>query len=212
MTTTTQFPPSPPVLPAARKASLRVHLFGRSVVIMLTSMTGVALFVLWVTLVAISPISIVAPLLIPVAALVRAYANAHRRSAADLLGAVIEPSYRTPSRPGLARRIWNLESDPASWRDALWLLVHAVVAFVTSTLAVMLLLGSVFYAIYPFLFWVTPEAVFGHPFGGLVHFHTVGQASVMMALAPVAFGLWLALQLPLSRAELRVTQAMLGHR
>lgn len=212
MTTTTQSPPSHPVLPAARKASLRVHLFGRSVVVMLTSMAGLTLFVLWVVLVAISPISIVAPLLIPATALVRTYANAHRRNAARLLGAPVEPAYRSPSRPGLARHIWNLESDPASWRDTLWLLLHAVIAFVTSTIAVTLLLASVFYAIYPFLFWVTPEAAFGHPFGGWLHFHTVGQASGMMVLAPIAFGLWLALQLPLSRAELRLTQALLGRR
>lgn len=212
MTTITELPPSRPVLPAARKASLRVHLLGRSVVIMFTAMVGVPLFALWLTLVAISPISIVAPLVIPATALVRAYANAHRRAAGRLLGRPIEAAYRTPARPGLPRRILTLEGDPASWRDALWLPVHAVVAFITSTLAVALLLASVFYAIYPFLFWVTPEAAFGHPFGNWVHFHTVGQASVMMALAPIAFGLWLALQLPLSRLELRVTQAMLGRR
>src|SRR3954447_19823746 len=102
MTTTTGLPPTRPVLLAARKVSLKLHLAGRSVVLMLTSMTGVALFVLWVTLVAVSPISIVAPLLIPATALVRAYANAHRRNAARLLGQPVEAGYRTPERPGLA--------------------------------------------------------------------------------------------------------------
>jgi len=212
MTTTTDVPPTRPVLPAARKASLRLHLFGRSVAIMLTAMLGLPLFVLWVTLVAISPISIVAPLVIPATALVRAYANAHRRAAGRLLGRPVLASYRAPDRPGLARRIWNLISDPASWRDVLWLPVHAVVAFVTATLSVTLLLASVFYAIYPFLYWVTPQQAFGHPFGDSWQFHSVGEASVMMVLSPVAFGLWLLLQLPLTRAELRVTQALLGRR
>src|SRR4051812_24509000 len=121
MTTITELPPSRPVLPAARKASLRVHLLGRSVVIMFTAMVGVPLFALWLTLVAVSPISIVAPLVIPATALVRAYANAHRRAAGRLLGRPIEAAYRTPARPGLPRRILTLEGDPASWRDALWL-------------------------------------------------------------------------------------------
>jgi hypothetical protein len=94
----------------------------------------------------------------------------------------------------------------------LWLPVHAVVGFATATLAVTLFLASVFYLIYPFLYWVTPQRAFGHPFGDSWQFHSVGEASVMMLLSPVAFGLWLLLQLPLSRAELRVTQALLGRR
>ena len=212
MTTTTELPPTRPVLPPGRTVSLRLHLFGRSVLVMLTAMLGLPLFVLWVTLVAISPISIVAPLLIPATALVRAYANARRREAARLLGQPVTADYRTPSQPGLPRRIWTLVSDPASWRDALWLPVHAAVGFATATVSVTLLLASVFYAIYPFLFWVTPQAAFGHPFGHWHEFHSVGQSTLMMVLAPVAFGLWWVLQLPLSRAELRVTQALLSRR
>jgi hypothetical protein len=212
MTMTTRLPAAEPVVPAPRHYSLRLHLLGRSMVLMLTSMAGVVLFVLWVTAVAVSPITLVAPLVIPVTVMVRAYANAHRRAAGRLLGQPVEADYRTPDRPGLLRRVWAIESDPASWRDTQWLLVHAVVAFTTSTLAFALFAGSVFYLIYPFLYWVTPQDVFGRPFGGWLEFHSVAQSAIMMPLAVVCFGLWFALQLPLTRAELNVTRTLLGRR
>ncbi len=212
MTTMTEQPPASAVLPAARHTALRLHLLGRSVVVMLTSMIGVALFSVWVTLVAVSPITLVAPLVIPATAVVRAYANRHRRAAGRLLGTAIEAGYRTPDRPGSFRRIWTIERDPASWRDALWLLLHAVVAFVTSTLAFTLFAGAVFYLIYPFLFWVTPEHVFGRPFGGWLELHSVADATIVMPLALVSFALWFVLQLPLTRAELSLTRSLLGRR
>lgn len=205
-----QSPAPPPVLPPPRLASVRLHLLGRSVVVMLTSMAGVALFSVWVTMVAISPISIVAPLVLPVTGAVRAYANVHRRDAARLLGVPIEARYRPAPRPGLISRIWTIERDPASWRDAWWLLSRAVVAFATATASVALFLGSVFYLIYPFLYWVTPHNAFGRPFGGLVNFHSVGQSALMMPLALVCFALWYSLQLPLVRAELAVTRSLLS--
>jgi hypothetical protein len=81
---------------------------------------------------------------------------------------------------------------------------------VTSALAVTLFLGSVFYLIYPFLYWVTPPSVFGTPFGGWLELHSVAGATVMMPLALVTLALWLALQVPLTRAELALTRSLLG--
>jgi len=210
--TTIDRPAARPVPTAARSTAVRLHLLGRSAGLMLTAMLGVPLFVLWVTLVALSPITLVAPLVLPVTAAVRAYANAHRASAGRLLGAAVEPSYRASGRPNVLRRIWDVERDPASWRDAAWLLLHAVVAFVAATVAVALFLSAIFYLAYPFLFWVTPQPVFGRPFGGWLSFHSVADASIMMALAPLSFGLWWLLQIPLTRAELRLTGALLGRR
>jgi hypothetical protein len=212
MTMISEAAPSTAVLPPARSATLRLRLLGRSVIVALTSMTGLILFVLWVTFVAVSPISVVAPLVLPVTVLVRAYANGYRRRTARLIGAPIPSGYRTPSRPGLISRIWAVVRDPASWRDAAWLLSHAVVGFVTSILSVTLFLGAVFYLVYPFLFWVTPQRVFGTPFGGWHELHTVADATIMMPLALVCFGLWYLLQLPLTRLELALTRALLGPR
>jgi hypothetical protein len=213
MTTTTELPPATrPVLPAGRLLSLRLHLLGRSVLTMVTALpVGLALFVLWVVLAALSPITLVAPALVPVTAAVRGYANACRREAARLLGVPVEAAYR-PARPGLFGRLRAILTDPASWRDVLWLPVHAVVAFTGALVSVTLFLATVFYAIYPFLFWVTPQRTFGHPFGDWHELHSVAGATVMMPLALVSFGLWYGLQIPAVRAELTVTRALLGRR
>jgi hypothetical protein len=211
--TTTDLPPAPhPALPAARAATLRLHLLGRSVIVLLTALPiGLALFVLWVVLAALSPITVVAPLLVPVTAAVRGYAQACRREASALLGAPVAAKYRA-NRPGLFGRLRTILTDPASWRDALWLPVHGVVAFTGAVLSATFFLASVFYAIYPFLYWVTPQRAFGRPFGDWHELHSVNDAMLMTPLALVCFGLWYGLQLPLVRAELAVTRALLGHR
>lgn len=202
--------PQPPVLPPARHGSVRLHLLARAAGIMLTSLTGVVLFCLWVTAVAISPLTVVAPLLIPVTALVRSYAGAHRRAAQRLLGTPIDAGYRPTAPSGVIGRVWSIVRDPASWRDAWWCVTHAVIACVTATLQIALFAGGVLYLIYPFLYWVTPQRVFGEPFGGALTLHSVGDATIMMPLALVAFGLWYLLALPLTRAELALTRALLG--
>lgn len=198
-----------PVLPPLRPASLRLRMTARAAHVMITSVLAVVPFTLWITFVAVSPISLVAPLVLPATALVRAYANAHRRGVTRLLGTPMPPPYRDPGGRGMLRRIWQIVRDPASWRDAWWLLCHAVVGCVTATLTVALFAGSVFYLIYPFLYWVTPQRVFGHPFDHLT-LHSVADATVLMPLALVCFALWYALVLPLTRLELSLARALLG--
>jgi hypothetical protein len=213
MTTTTAAPSATPaVLPARRMYSIRLLLLGRSVTTMFTSLLGIGLFVGWIVAVALAPISITAPLLIPITALVRAYANAHRRGASLLLGTPVPATYRSAKGQGLFGRIVTIVRDPASWRDALWLIPHVVVGFATSLLAVVLFFSSVFYLIYPFLFWVTPQSVFGTPFGNWHELHSVADATVMMPIGLVMFGLWMVLQGPLTRLEVALTGRMLGRR
>lgn len=192
--------------------SARWHLLGRSASVMFTSLTGAGLFSVWITVVALSPITVSAPLLLPITAMVRAYANVHRRSAGRWLGTPIPAPYRPRERSDPFRRVLTIVRDPASWRDALWLLLHSVVGCLTSTLAVTLFLGSVLYLIYPFLYWVTPPNVFRTPFGPWHELHSVAGATVVMPLALVAFALWYVLQVPLSRMELALTRSLLGPR
>lgn len=206
----TDVPATQALLPPARHYSLRLHLLARSVGVMFTSMIGVVLFALWVTFVAVSPITVVAPVVLPITALVRAYADVHRRGAARLLGRPVPSRYRRPGRPGPLARVWTIERDGASWRDALWLLLHAIVGCLTATFAVALFLGSVFYLIYPFLYWVTPAGVFDQPFGDWLTLHSVAQATVAMPFGLVCLGLWFLLQVPLTRAELALTGRLLG--
>jgi hypothetical protein len=212
MTETQEHSTVGPVLPAPLEYPVRLRLLGRSVLVMITSLIGVALFTAWVVCVGVSPITVGALLLLPITGLTRAYANAHRRDASRVLSTPIPTPYRSAQRRGVFTRVRTILLDPASWRDALWLLAHSVVGFVTATLTVTLFVSSVFYLIYPFLFWVTPQRVFGTPFGGWFELHSVAQATVMLPFALLTFSLWLALQLPLSRVELVLTRSLLRPR
>jgi hypothetical protein len=212
MVTVKDVPGSPPALPVTAHPPLRLFLLGRAALVMVTSMVGVVLFSLWVTLVAVSPITVVAALVLPVTVLVRRYADLHRRGAERLLGTPIKGRYRGPGRRGPIARVWVIERDPASWRDACWLLLHAVVGCVTAALSFALFAGGVFYLVYPFLYWVTPHRVFGRPFGDAVELHSVAQALIVMPLAGVCFVLWYVLAIPLARVELSLTRSLLASR
>ncbi|HZZ95481.1 MAG TPA: sensor domain-containing protein [Jatrophihabitantaceae bacterium] len=212
MVTTIDVPPTARTLPPAHRVPLRLHLLGRSVVIMFTSLTGAALFSFWITAAAISPLTIFAIAVLPVTAAVRGYANIHRRAARQLTGWPMQAGYRSPGEGSAIKRAWSIGRDRQSWRDAFWCVLHSIVACFTSSLTLGFFAGGVFYLIYPFLYWVTPQAAFGHPFGGLVILHSVAQATLMMPFALVSFGIWYAIALPLARLELHLTGALLSPR
>ena len=187
---------------------LRLHHLGRAVVVMLTSVPASGLFAVWVTAVAISPLTVVAVLVLPVTAAVRWYAGLHRRDAQRVLGLPVPAPYR-PVDGGLVRQVWLVVRDPASWRDAAWLLVHAVVGFTLAIVQVTLALATLFYLAFPFLYWVTPQQAFGKAFG-VIEIHSVAEAAAFAPLALVAFLLWYGLSVPLTRADARITRAMLS--
>jgi hypothetical protein len=203
--------PAPAVVrPARRRVPLRLYLLGRSALLLFTSLAGAALFSLWVTAVVISPITLVAPLVLPVTRLVRAYAEHMRRDARHLTGGQMRGMYRNAEDAGVLRRVWSIERDPQSWRDVWWCLSHSIVGSLFSALLTGLFAGGVFYLCYPLLYWITSRDVFGRPFGGLFEFSSVAQSCVMMPLALVCFGLWYALVLPLTRTELSLTRGLLA--
>jgi hypothetical protein len=211
MTYTMQSPTTTVMRPPRRVPTsglgLRLRLLGRAAVHSLTALLGLALFPLWLTLVAVSPLTIIAWLVLPATGLVRAYADAHRQATGTLLGAPIARPYRATGGSWL-HRVWRIVRDPASWRDAAWLLVHAVIGFSVAVVQVFLFLGTAFYLIYPFLFWVTPAPVFRQPFGFFT-LHSVAQAALLEPLAVAAFALWWFTAIPLSRIEASLTRALL---
>jgi hypothetical protein len=209
----TDVPTQSALLPPRRTSSsalgLRFGLLGRAAALIFTSQIGVVLFSLWVTLVAVSPLTLLAVLVLPVTGWVRAYADANRRAAGRMLGEKIPRPYRPTAEDATwLGRVWTVLRDPASWRDAWWMLVHAVAGCFLSTLQVSLFLGGLLYLIYPFLYWVTPEAVFGRPFG-LFELHSVAESFWVMPLGVVSFGLWYLTAVPLSRAVASLTRGLL---
>ncbi|WP_143167894.1 sensor domain-containing protein [Jatrophihabitans endophyticus] len=186
----------------------RLRLTAHAAVVAPTALAGVALLPLWLTLVALTPLTVVAPLLLPATWLVRRYADAHRRAAARLLARPVGVPYRRLSRPGVISRITTVLRDPASWRDALWLLLHAVVGFVSALLTLVLLLATAYWLVLPFLVHVAPRAF--ETSLGFVTLHDAGDAAVLVPLAGIAFQLWWWLTIPLARGRVALDRALLG--
>lgn len=188
--------------------ALRFRLLGRAAVGMVTAFVGVALFCFWVTFVALSPFTLLAWTVLPLTTLVRRYADANRLAASRVLGEPIPRPYRPVRDARWLARVWAIVRDPASWRDMAWTLVQSTVCVFLRTLQVSLFLASVLYLIFPFLYWVTPQDVFGRPFG-LFELHTVGQSFLLTPVAALAISLWIVLAVPLSRADAVITRALL---
>lgn len=190
---------------------LRLRHTGRSTVLGLAAFVPCALLPLWLTAAALTPLTFLAPALIPATWLVRRFADAHRRSAVRVLGTTVETPYAEFDGTGPVRRIVTILRDPASWRDALWLLVHAVVASVLSLLSAILLLAVVFYAIFPFLYAVTPPEAFRDAYG-LFTIDSLAESFAFVPLAAVAFGLWWVTALPVAKAVAATDRALLQPR
>jgi signal transduction histidine kinase len=114
-------------------------------------------------------------------------ANLTRRLAGRWSGTVIPQPYRpAPRQAGLGRRLRWLATDPATWRDLLWLTVNAV----AGTLLVVVPVAMVLYG---FVFAILPAfgvAVAHLPYVGIIT--AKGPGAGLIGLALSLAGLWLA--------------------
>ena len=126
--------------------------------------------------------------------------------AGQILGEPLEQSYRdSPGGPLRRLRVWV--TDPARWRDLAGLFLASTLGLVTSVLVISLLGGSVFYLIYPFLWWVTPDGIFDLPLG-FITIDTFSETFLMWLGAGVLFALWRWVGGPLVRARARLDRAV----
>ena len=173
---------------------------------LLLAVPALVLFILWVTFL---PLVIVTvgilglAIVVPAAAWV---ASGFRVMAGQILGEPLEPSYRdVPGGPISRLRVWI--TDPARWRDLAGLFVTSTLGLVTSVIVISLLGGSLFYLIYPFLWWVTPAGVFDVPLG-IITIDTLSETFLMSLGAVVLFALWWWVGGPLVRARARLDRAV----
>jgi signal transduction histidine kinase len=170
---------------------------------------GIAFFVLNVVAVPLIAVWVGIPLLLVFVPCVRWFANCHRVIYAGLTGQVIPKPYKKPPLPGILMWLRTTLTDPATWRDIAWLLVNAVVGFALTLLSAVLFLASIFYLIYPFLVWVTPDGVFTEPFGGLFTVN-VATSFLMIPLGLIAFLIWLGAGERLLKATAYLGKSLLG--
>jgi signal transduction histidine kinase len=84
--------------------------------LLILAITGVGLLVVWVGL----------PMLLATVLAGRPVAGVGRRIAGQILGQSIETPYLRPAGGNLFLRLRGYAKDPATWRDALWLLINGI--------------------------------------------------------------------------------------
>ena len=139
-----------------------------------------------------------------------AVANAHRGLARVVLGEPVPAPYRASEGGALTRlRVWS--RDPARWMDLLWMLVSLVIGWAMALLAVSLLLGVVWYLIYPVLWAITPDGVLDQQFG-VFTLDSQGESFASWVLAGLALLLWWLATPYLVRGHALMDRAMLSNR
>jgi signal transduction histidine kinase len=132
-----------------------LRLLGSALALSALSVVGLALLALAVLSTALIPVWIGVPLVLGTVALLRGFAGRHRAWAGRLLGVEIGRPYRPAPKQGPFGRLKVLARDPATWRDAAWVLLNASVATVLRLLPVALFLAALgalaFPAVWPYL-------------------------------------------------------------
>ncbi len=136
-------------------------------------------------------------------------ANVHRRLAGRILGVRIERPYlptRSVSGFGLLKR-WV--ADPARWRDFAWTYMSVTVGWVLAWLSFGLGLGVLWYLVFPFVYWVTPDGVFDMNYGFFT-IDTQAESFYEWGWLLVTFSLWWWLLPVLMRWRAELDRAMLS--
>jgi signal transduction histidine kinase len=176
---------------------------------LLLSAVALALFVVIVVAIPLTFITVGIQLLLIAVPLTGTFARLNRSLAAAVLDEPVDGHYAPTRglRPLMRLRAWA--RDPQRWRDLLWLLVRCTVGFTICLFVVTAFLSIIFYAIYPFLFWVTPRGVFDQDYG-FFQVDTQAKSFLEWGFAVLAFVIWWYAGPPLIRANARMDAALLA--
>jgi signal transduction histidine kinase len=136
-------------------------------------------------------------------------ASVHRRGAENILGVEIPASYAPTAGQGVLHRLQTWMRDPARWRDLLWAPVSIVAGFALSLLALIPLLGFLWWLSFPLVFGVTPDGVFDTPLGFMT-IDTLGEAFLTWIPAALMLVLWFVVTPWLMRAEAMMDASLLS--
>lgn len=167
----------------------RLALTGVSVVYVLLAVPALAMLCILTTSLSVAIVGVGLVLLLIFVPINQQLTNLHRTFSGWVLGRKIENPYRPARRGGPWAVLVGWANDPARWRDFLWTYVAVCIRWALAWLALGLGLAVVFYAIFPFLFAITPAGTFDNDYGFL-RIDTQAESYFQWALMIVAFGLW----------------------
>nr|WP_042190527.1 sensor histidine kinase [Kibdelosporangium sp. MJ126-NF4]CEL19409.1 putative two-component system sensor kinase [Kibdelosporangium sp. MJ126-NF4]CTQ94792.1 putative two-component system sensor kinase [Kibdelosporangium sp. MJ126-NF4] len=189
----------------------RAQLFGWSValigmmpviyVLMSFLFTSIGLITIWVGI----------PFTLGMLALLRKFADVHRRRAAWVLGTEVERPYRARvPEHGLIRRVLDTLADPATWRDVGWLFVQGSAGSALAIINVALPLGAIGYVTLATWWWALPDDAEVNFVGFLTVSSTETALIVGIPLGLVYAAVWYAVSPRLMRAHARLTASILA--
>jgi signal transduction histidine kinase len=115
----------------------------RGLALALLTPFGLPLFILRLYGLVLVPFGMGVILFVPGTFAVRGLANLHRRLAGQWLGVPVPLPYLPPPHRGLIGLVKRLLTDPATWRDQLWLVLNVPVGFFLGVLPVALFASGV---------------------------------------------------------------------
>lgn len=197
------------LLRVAAGARHRLHLSLVSLVYVLLAVPALALLILVSVSMSVAVVGVGLALLLLLVPLTSQLADVHRRLAGHVLGTTIERPYRSTSgESGLGvLRAWS--GDGARWREYGWLWVRTTLSWATAWIALGLLLGVLWYLVFPLVWGLAPRGVFETNYG-IVTTDTQAKAFLEWIFLVIAVWLWWVLTPPLVRFLAVMDRAMLG--
>lgn len=170
-----------------RRASLTVL----ALVLTIVTMIGLVPWVLTIVSIPLFAVWVGMPIFIAATALSRLWADGGRWAAGRISERPIARPYRpVPRGTGFLGRIKILMTDPATWRDLLWILLACIPGFILVVLTLVLAVAPLFYLAYPLLLATTPPEVFSQPVGNFFTLEHWTEGFWMWPVAAVFLGLW----------------------
>jgi len=198
-------------LPYTQAPLGRLTSTGLAFTYMLLAIPALALFIIMATFIPLVIITVGALVLPVVVPIVAGLATLHRRIASRVLGEPVLAFYKSTEGLGWLGRLQRWATDPARWRDLVWLLLSATVGFTLGLLGVVLFLSIIWYLIFPFLFAITPDGVFDMDLGFMT-IDTVSESFLVWVAALAFFVLWWFAIKPIVKAVAVMDRALLSSR
>lgn len=187
----------------------RFKLLGLSFASIWLSIAALVMFILEITFIPLTIITVGIFALQVIVPATAAVAAAHRKLASVILGRPVEPHYKPATGLGVLGRLQRWAGDAARWRDFAGMFASGTIGFTLSLVNVVLFLSAVWYFIFPFLFWVTPDGVFDQDLGFMT-IDTMGESFLNWIVGLVVFGIWWFAGGPLAKLRAGMDAAIMS--
>ena len=187
----------------------RIALTGLSFAYVLLAVPALVLLVLLSTSLSVAAVGVGLVFLLLLVPLNERLANVHRRLSGRILGVEIEKPYAKVAAGSPWRLLRAWANDSARWRDYGWTWMSVTIGWALSWVAFGLGLLVVWYAIFPFIYWVTPAHTFDMNYG-IINLDTQGEAFLEWVWLAVAFAIWWKLEPVIMRWRTELDRSLLA--